>query len=133
MAAAYCQLCHVAILRRFRELSEVPMTVSLPAPIEAYFVASNARAVQDVAAAFAADAEVRDEGKIHRGREAIAAWKRAALGKYQMQMEPLTIERAAQTAIVTARVAGDFPGSPVRLTYRFGLGEDGITSLEIGA
>ncbi|WP_022721114.1 nuclear transport factor 2 family protein [Rhodopseudomonas sp. B29] len=108
------------------------MTVSLPAPIDAYFVSSNSREPQAVAAAFTVDAQVHDEGKIYRGREAIAAWKRAALDKYQMQMEPLTIEQVGQTAVVTAAVEGDFPGSPARLTYRFGLRDGGIESLWIG-
>ena len=33
--------------------------------------------------------------------------------------------------VVTSRVAGNFPGSPVNLEYVFGLERDKITSLEI--
>jgi len=109
------------------------MAVSLPAPIAAYFNGSNARAPQAVAAAFAVDGQVHDEGQLHQGREAIAAWKRAALDKYQMQMVPLKVEQSRQAVVVTASVAGDFPGSPLQLTYRFGLADDGIKSLRIGA
>ncbi|MCG6206479.1 nuclear transport factor 2 family protein [Rhodopseudomonas sp. HC1] len=109
------------------------MSVLLPAPIAAYFDGSNDRAPQAVAAAFTLDGEVHDEGQIHRGRDAIAAWKRAALDKYRMQMVPLKVERSQHAVVVTASVAGDFPGSPLQLNYRFGLDHDGIKSLQIGA
>ena len=48
-------------------------------------------------------------------------------------MEPLESRTEAGRTVVVARVAGSFPGSPLNLTYRFGLAEDGlIGALEIG-
>lgn len=109
------------------------MTILLPPKIEAYFNASNAERADDLAATFAADGEVRDEGETHRGRSAIAAWALGNQKRYRMQSEPLTVTDARQAQVVTAMVTGDFPGSPLELTFSFSLGDDGIRALEIGA
>ncbi|MEH6665622.1 MAG: nuclear transport factor 2 family protein [Brevundimonas sp.] len=108
------------------------MTVQLASPIAAYFRASNAGAPEDVAAVFAPDGEVRDERQTHRGRDAIAAWARDAIGRYRMQSEPLGSTGAQAAHTVTARVTGDFPGSPLTFTYRFTLAGDAVKALEIG-
>lgn len=107
------------------------MTVQLSSPIAAYFKASNAASPEAVSAAFAPDGEVRDEREIYRGREAIEAWARAAIGRYRMQSEPLESTGADNGQTVKARVSGDFPGSPLTFTYRFTLTDDAIKALEI--
>ena len=108
------------------------MTVSLPESIADYFEASNSGRPEAVAKVFAADGVVRDEGGVHRGREAIAAWARATMDKYSMRITPLTASGTG-VVVVKASVAGTFPGSPLELTFRFDLGEDGIRALAIGA
>jgi hypothetical protein len=105
----------------------------LPQSVAAYFAGSNAHAPEAVAGAFVPDGIVRDEGHVHEGREAIAAWAKAAAARYRMEIAPLALSEAGGEAAVRASVAGDFPGSPIALTFRFVLAETGIRSLEIGA
>lgn len=107
------------------------MTVHLPAPIEAYFNASNAAKADAVAAVFAADGVVRDEGGTHRGRTAVAGWARDTIGRYRMRADPLTSAKAGERHTVTARVSGTFPGSPLVFTYHFDLASDAVQTLEI--
>ena len=46
---------------------------------------------------------------------------------------PLAVDASAPEVTVTARVTGDFPGSPVELQYRFTLEGASIAKLEITA
>jgi len=106
------------------------MAIELPGPIAAYFTADRGDG-EAVARCFTADAVVTDEGQDHRGRAAIAAWKAAASKQYRYTVEPVALETQGGTAVVTAHVAGDFPGSPVDLRYVFALDGDGIAALDI--
>lgn len=74
---------------------------------------------------------MRDEGHAIEGLAAIAAWKAAAKAKYQHTAEPLHATTADGKTIVTAKVTGNFPGSPVDLHFAFGLRDEKIVSLEI--
>jgi len=104
--------------------------VSMPKPIADYFSADGTgRAVADC---FAPDAVVVDEKQAHRGREAIARWKREASAKYDYVSKPVKVDVAGDGRfVVTAHVSGNFPGSPVDLRYAFTLSEDAIARLEI--
>jgi hypothetical protein len=107
------------------------MTITLPEPIAAYVAADNAGDDTALAACFATDAEVRDEGRTIRGVDAILAWKAESKRKYQYTVEPLAVAEAEGGAVLTGRVSGQFPGSPVDLRYVFGLKGNRIASLEI--
>ncbi|MGL4965770.1 MAG: nuclear transport factor 2 family protein [Inquilinus sp.] len=107
------------------------MTVKLPEPIATYVAADNAGDDAALATCFAADAEVRDEGRTVRGVDAILAWKADGKRKYQYTVEPLAVAEAEGKTVLTARVSGQFPGSPVELRYLFGLKDGHIASLEI--
>ena len=72
-----------------------------------------------------------DEQRTHHGRAAIARWKAEATAQYQYTSEPLSLETSGQNTVVTARLTGTFPGSPVTLRYRFTLRDDTIARLEI--
>jgi len=75
---------------------------------------------------------VRDEGREIIGTDAIRAWKAETSAKYHVTAEPLESYADAGRTIVVAKVSGTFTGSPLRLTYRFGLSADGrIGSLAI--
>ncbi|MBM0104893.1 nuclear transport factor 2 family protein [Steroidobacter sp. S1-65] len=104
--------------------------LSLPEPIEAYFEADR-RDGQAVARCFTADATVFDEGRTHAGLAAIEAWKTAASAQFSYLAEPFALEQKDRKYIVTSRVTGDFPGSPVDLQYAFTLERGKISSLEI--
>jgi len=107
------------------------MAIHLPTPIDTYFASENARDTEGADRCFAADAIVRDEGRTIEGVAAIKAWRTEAGEKYHHTVEPLsTTERDGKT-VVTARVSGNFPGSPVNLDHIFELHGDRIVSLEI--
>lgn len=106
------------------------MSVDLPPAIAAYF-----RADRDDPAAlarcFTPEGVVKDEGRVHRGPEAIAAWKKHASAAYDYTSEPIGVEPDGERFIVTAHVVGTFPGSPVDLRYAFTLEGARIALLEI--
>ena len=104
----------------------------LPSPIHTYFTARAPQDGEAFAAAFAAEAQVKDEGQTHRGPQAIRDWWLAAKAKYRHHAEPLDVTEAAEKTVVRAEVTGDFPGSPAVLTFRFTLAGGQITALEIG-
>lgn len=106
------------------------MSIELPAAIAAYFAADRADGAA-VAQWFTPDGTVKDEGHLHHGRDAIAEWKTKASSKYNYTSEPFAIREEVGRILVTAHVVGDFPGSPVDLTYAFTLEGDLIASLEI--
>lgn len=89
------------------------MAIHLPRPIDIYFALDRARDTEALATCFAADATVRDEGRTHEGLAAIKAWKIEARRKYEYTIEPLEAAQRDGKTVVTARVAGNFPGSPV--------------------
>ena len=105
-------------------------TVDLPSPIKAYFAADAADA-SAVVQCFSEGAVVIDEQREHRGRTAIARWKTEATAKYHYTSVPIALDASGPEAVVTARVTGDFPGSPVELRYHFALEGDSIARLEI--
>ena len=107
------------------------MSLRLPKPVTNYLAAVEAKDTDMLALCFADDALVHDEGRDHRGLDAIRAWKREADAKYQYVMEPLDGSVAEKTVRLRARLTGNFPGSPVELTYTFTLANDKIASLEI--
>jgi hypothetical protein len=84
-----------------------------------------------VARCFSQSAVVIDERREHRGRRAIARWKAETTARYHYTSEPLAVDVSGMEATVTARVTGNFPGSPVELRYHFTLEDDRIVRLEI--
>jgi hypothetical protein len=110
---------------------EAAMTeLILPAPIAAYFAADmrNGEATERY---FTKEAVVTDEGRTHSGHAAIAAWKLDASTKYSYTSEPVGLEETSSGYVVTSRVTGNFPGSPVDLRYAFRLERGKIAFLEI--
>ena len=106
------------------------MTLDLPGPIAAYFAADKDDG-EAVARCFTEAAVVKDEGRTHRGREAIRQWKEEASTRYQYTSEPIACEARDGTVVITSRLTGTFPGSPVSLRFFFVLEGDRIASLEI--
>jgi len=105
-------------------------TLSLPDPITAYFAADK-QTPEALARCFTTQAVVKDEGHTYSGLDAIKAWKAAATAKYTYINEPTALEQTEGCHIVTSRVVGNFPGSPVDLRYRFRLERGLIAALEI--
>ena len=106
------------------------MTLDLPKPVAAYFTADKADS-EAVSQCFTEDAVVKDEGHAHQGRASIKQWKAEASAKYQYTCEPSASAQKGGKFVVTCRLTGNFPGSPVDLRFFFELEGDKIASLEI--
>ncbi|MBA2117935.1 nuclear transport factor 2 family protein [Bremerella alba] len=106
------------------------MTLDLPMPVANYFFADTSDS-EAVAQCFTENTVVKDEGCTFKGQPAIRQWKADASAKYQYTCEPFVCERRDGQVIVTSRLTGNFPGSPVNLQYFFRLEGDKIKTLEI--
>lgn len=106
------------------------MSLSMPAPISAYFAADRTRDTA-IAEHFTDNATVLDEGKTYVGRAAIQDWKTNASRKYSYSIKPFASETAGSEVVISATVTGNFPGSPVDLRYFFALEGDKIASLRV--
>jgi len=103
--------------------------LTLPEPIADYFAAEHNP--EALARCFTADAIMKDVGHTYSGIDAIKAFMADASAKYNATSAPFAFERKDGFQIVRAKVTGNFPGSPIDLTYRFGLERGRIASLEI--
>jgi len=103
----------------------------LPIPIANYVDAENSGDTKALAQCFAENAVVRDEGQTIEGLAAIKQWKAETKKKYQHTIEPLAVAQKDSKIIVTNRLTGNFPGSPIELEFVFTLDRDKIVSLEI--
>ena len=104
--------------------------LNLPNPIAAYFDADR-RDGEAMVRCFTPQAVVKDEGQTYSGHAAIKAWKIAASAKYSYTSEPLAEEEKDGRYVVTSRLTGNFPGSPVDLRFVFRLERGKIAFLEI--
>ena len=77
------------------------------------------------------DAVVKDEGHERRGVPAIREWMKETIRKYEFKAEPTRVARENDQTAVSVTVSGDFPGSPIELTYLFKLEGQKIARLEI--
>jgi len=107
------------------------MSLALPGPVAAYFDAEKAADVDALARCFVEEGVVRDEGGTFKGPAAIKQWNAGAREKYHHTVEPISAIARDGRIVVTGRVSGNFPGSPVDLEHIFGLDGDKIASLEI--
>ncbi len=105
-------------------------SLDLPRPIANYFAADEDGA-ETLSQCFTEDAVVKDEGHTYNGRAAIKEWKAQVSEKYHYKSEPLALDQEDQKAVVTSRLTGNFPGSPVNLRFFFELEGEKIKSLEI--
>jgi ketosteroid isomerase-like protein len=107
------------------------MPANLPTPIAAYIGAANRGEAEALAQCFAESAVVRDEGKTIEGLAAIKKWMVETEQKYQHIIEPLAATQKDGKTIVTNRLTGNFPGSPIELEFVFTLDHEKIAVLEI--
>jgi ketosteroid isomerase-like protein len=105
--------------------------MNLPQSIHAYFDANVRLDADAMLAPFAPDAVVRDEGHTRRGSAAIRTWIEEASIALPAIAAPQAVHSDGDLHHVTASVAGNFPGSPVTLTFHFRLNSGRIAELEI--
>ena len=108
------------------------MATTLPQAITSYYAAEQAADFETLACCFAPDGTVRDEAHTHQGRAAIAAWMTEAQAKYRHRTEILGVRELDDVHVVSVRVSGQFPNSPVTLENSFRVADGAIQSLEIG-
>jgi len=106
-------------------------TLPLPSPIAAYIQAANRLDTAALLALFTENAVVEDEGKIYRGGQEISQWSKKSQSEYQFTLEAIDMTQADAKTVVTNRVSGTFPGSPVTLRFHFTIEGDRIASLRI--
>jgi hypothetical protein len=108
------------------------MSIQLPSPIDTYIASENAGDMDTLTACFASDAVVHDEGRTIQGHEAIREWMTRSREKYHHTVEPVAVTTKNGKIVMTGKVSGAFPNSPVNLDFNFGVTDDKITSLKIG-
>jgi hypothetical protein len=110
---------------------EIYIPTDLPIPIAIYIAAENRGETEALAQCFGDSAIVRDEGGTIEGLAAIKKRTAETKQKYQHTIQPLAINRKDGKIIVTNRLTGNFPGSPIELEFVFTLDHDKIAALEI--
>ena len=109
------------------------MSLQLPSPISDY-VAANARLdLEGMITPFAADAVLLDNGKRFVGHGEIRDLLKEMVVNLKAIFTPDTVRHESGQVVVEGPAHGDFPGSPIRFTYRFDLDSDAITAVEITA
>ncbi|WP_440555953.1 nuclear transport factor 2 family protein [Streptomyces sp. SCPE 10] len=105
----------------------------LPVRVRTYLDAHARHDVPTAADCFAPAAVVVDDGRTHRGRDAVRAWLDRTSTEYTYTTTPLTaVPHDDRHWTVTQRLDGDFPGGTVDLAHAFTLDDDGrITELAI--
>lgn len=97
--------------------------------INTYFTLAPRSDTDPYFAQFADDVLVEDEGHEYRGVDAVRAW-RTTVPTVTYSIRDVAASGAGHDAHVD--IAGDFPGSPVMLTFHFEFGpDDRITVLTI--
>jgi SnoaL-like domain len=114
-----------------RERKRRTMSLQLPDPIERYVQIANSGIAETASECFAPDATVYDEGQTYQGIAAIKDWMAATKRKYGQTVAPLELAERSGQSVLKARLAGDFPGSPITVNFSFVLAGGKIRSLEI--
>lgn len=107
------------------------MSLQLPKPI-ADFVEANARLDLDgMLKPFRRDAVFIDNGKPFEGQAAIRRLFEEEVLPVKAIFTPDTLREEGGDVVVEGPAHGDFPGSPLRFTYRFTLVQGAIRTLEV--
>ncbi len=80
---------------------------------------------------FSETAVVVDEGKTHQGRPAIEEWIADSNERYRATMKPVDFEEKQLESVLKAEVSGNFPGSPLVLSYHLVIADELIQSLKV--
>ena len=109
------------------------MPLELPEVIAGYLASANAHDAEACASFFTEDAIVHDEGQEYRGITAIKNWFASTARKYAFTLTPIHLSRQENEMILTAKMTGEFPGSPISARFQFVLDEGKIAKLNIRA
>ena len=107
------------------------MPMDLPRPLIRYLDAKRAYDTDALLATLTSDAVIADEGSTHTGAGAIREWNERASKALKATYELEAAERVAESFVLTVKVAGDFPTSPVTLYFYATLRGDKIAAMTI--
>ena len=108
------------------------MNGNAPDVVTRYLAAADAKDPKAVAACFADDGTVVDEGVTYTGRDEIAAWREQTLGKWTYTTTVTGSEAIrADRYRVKVHLSGNFPGGEADLANDFTVAGGLITALRI--
>ena len=80
---------------------------------------------------FSETAVVFDEGKTHTGKREIERWIADSNERYKATIKPVSFKEKENESLLMAETSGNFPGSPIVLTYHMEIADELIQSLKI--
>lgn len=106
------------------------MSPTLPTPIADYVEANRRLDLDGMMKHFAPDAVFTDNGKDFVGQAAIRKMLKEEAIAVKAIFEPDTSREEDGDIVLDGPAHGEFPGSPLRFTYRFSMDGDAIRTLE---
>jgi len=106
------------------------MPIDLPKPIADYVEANARLDIDGMMQPFLRDAVFIDNGKHFEGQAAIRHLFEGEVIPVKAIFAPDTVREEDGDVVVEGPAYGDFPGSPLRFTYRFTLVDGAIKTLE---
>ncbi|MFP3547531.1 nuclear transport factor 2 family protein [Rhizobium sp. SIMBA_035] len=106
------------------------MSLNLPKPIADYVEANARLDLEGMMKQFAHDAVFIDNGKRYEGSAEIRRLLRDEAIAVKAIFEPDATREEDGNVVLEGPAHGEFPGSPLRFTYRFTLENDAIKVLE---
>ncbi|UZK64720.1 nuclear transport factor 2 family protein [Sphingomonas sp. M1-B02] len=106
------------------------MSMQLPTPIADYVEANARLDIDGMLKPFERDAVFIDNGKRFEGQAAIRLLFHEEVIPVKAIFTPDTVREEGGDVVVEGLAHGDFPGSPLRFTYRFTLANGAIKALE---
>jgi hypothetical protein len=107
------------------------MPIDLPKPIADYVEANAGLDVDGMLKPFLHDAVFIDNGKRFEGHAAIRELLEEEVVPVKAIFVPDSVREDDGNIVVEGPAHGDFPGSPLRFTYRFTLAHDAIKAVEV--
>jgi len=108
------------------------MPTPLPDIVSSFFEHDAVRDIDAIVSLFADDATVIDEGETRHGTTEIRAWQTGTASKYTYTINITGTETMGPNRhLVTARLAGNFPGGTVDLKFDFTIAGERIVRLLI--
>ncbi len=106
------------------------MTMNLPRPIADYVEANARLDIDGMMKPFLDDAVFIDNGERYEGLAKIRKLLKEEAIAVKAIFTPDTVREEDGDVVLEGPAHGDFPGSPIRFTYRFTLANDAIKTLE---
>ena len=106
------------------------MSMDLPKPIADYIEANARLDIDGMLKPFLRDAVFIDNGKRFEGEAAIRQLFEEEVIPVKAIFTPDAVREEGGDVVLEGPAHGDFPGSPLRFTYRFTLAHGAIKTLE---